>query len=556
MIMNKKKLVMATLLVFTLTTSMFSATAVHAQEELLDTKNQREVSTITAENDSTEHHFDSGFDSSLTTATHHYLTCTDEGCSETKAEAHKLIWYIKNYADDKTAGEAVEQCEVCGYETGNEREIPAFSGSPVFTADTTIWDGESDLTFQIDAQGLNINSWNVYYRVELEGGTIGETEIPHNYGEEQTGILKLSASDIAIKDRLSNFGFTWDDVKEIVFGVNFTKTDSFDGISQIETHLINREISIKPDSTSTEPGVPTYSPTLSLTSSTWTGENDIVLNTQAKGGNVELAEIYLYISGVSIGGIRVTPEIKLDSEGNGLITFNNSDLKNAKMFGPNGGEAIDWTEIDKMEISFSYELAGEYKIKTVYVPVDFKTSNPTGTTTITSDSGVTMVLPENAPDNLKLKVIEITDTDEKSAIDKVVNIDGDKIKIFDLSLLLNGQVYEYNGQFTSTVSFPVPDGWDMSRLALYYFNEDTKEVTPVTFSVDKENGTVVFSTNHFSKYVLVQKDTTTAQSTQAANIPKTGDQTNTGLYISLFAMSALGIVVLAVLEKKKALGNK
>ena len=103
---------------------------------------------------------------------------------------------------------------------------------------------------------------------------------------------------------------------------------------------------------------------------------------------------------------------------------------------------------------------------------------------------------------LELKVTVSTDTNEKSAIEKVIKIDGDKIKTFDLSLLLNGQAYEYNGQFTSTVSLLVPDGWDMSKLALYYFNEDTKEVTPVTFSVDEKNGMVVFSTNHFSKYVL------------------------------------------------------
>ena len=300
---------------------------------------------------------------------------------------------------------------------------------------------------------------------------------------------------------------------------------------------------------------PAYSPTLTLVSSTWTGENDIILNTQTKGGTIALAEMYLWIDGSSIGGIYVTPEMKLDSEGNGTITFNSNDLKKATMLGPNGKE-VDWTKIDQMEILFEYELDGAYEMKTVYVPVEIKASSPEKTTTITNSSGVTMVLPENAPDNLELKVTVSTDTNEKSAIEKVIKIDGDKIKTFDLSLLLNEQAYEYNGQFTSTVSLLVPDGWDMSKLALYYFNEDTKEVTPVTFSVDEENGIVVFSTNHFSKYVLVQKDTATEENKQITDTPRTGDQTNVGLYTLMFAVSILCIAVLVVLKKNKALEHK
>ena len=82
-----------------------------------------------------------------------------------------------------------------------------------------------------------------------------------------------------------------------------------------------------------------------------------------------------------------------------------------------------------------------------------------------------------------------------------------------------------------------------------------RQVTPVTFSVDKENGVVVFNTSHFSKYVLVQKDTATEENKQITVTTKTGDQTNVVLYTSLFAMSVLGIAVLTVLRKKKAFGK-
>ena len=38
--------------------------------------------------------------------------------------------------------------------------------------------------------------------------------------------------------------------------------------------------------------------------------------------------------------------------------------------------------------------------------------------------------------------------------------------------------------------------------------------------------------------------------------PKTGDQTNVGLFTSLLVISALGIAILAVFKKKKALEHK
>lgn len=272
----------------------------------------------------------------------------------------------------------------------------------------------------------------------------------------------------------------------------------------------------------------------------------------------------------------MTPEVNLDSDGNGKIVFKNSDLQNAAMFGPNGEEEINWSEIDQMEIGIYFERDGQYKGRIIYVPVDFAVSGPTEpteptepseTTTITNESGVTMVLPEGAPDQLELTVTVSGGAEEKAAVQKVIQVDGDKIKTFDLSLLFSGQPYEYNGQFTSTVSLPVPEGWNLDALALYYFNESTKEVTPVLFSVDRENGTVVFATNHFSKYVLVQKDaavedengetteetvkeTTQKESTKVIDTPKTGDSANVGLYTALLIISALGIAVVVLLRKK------
>ena len=352
-----------------------------------------------------------------------------------------------------------------------------------------------------------------------------------------------------------------------------TNTESLADESEQSTYE-----TVAAESESIEPDIPEYTPSVTLASSTWTGQSDIVLDTQAKGGNVKFQESYIYVESVSLGGIDVTPEMNLDSDGNGTIVFKNSDLQNATMFGSNGEAEVDWSKIDQIEISIGFELDGQYKSKFVYVPVDFIVSEPeteteseiepepTEKVTIKNESGIIMELPEGAPDHLELKVNVSNGADEKSAVQKVIQIDSDKIKTFDLSLLFNGQPYEYNGQFTSTVSLPVPDGWNLNELALYYFNENTKEVIPVLFSVDRENEMVVFATNHFSKYILVQKDvtredatkedTTKKESTKVIDTPKTGDSANVGLYTSLFTISGLCIIVFALLRKKKVSENR
>lgn len=291
-----------------------------------------------------------------------------------------------------------------------------------------------------------------------------------------------------------------------------------------------------------------YAPTAELASATWTGDGDIIINVKSAGEDPRamICEMYAWSNGSSIGGVFVqNTEFTFDSEGNGTIAFRSADLKAGQLIGENGPENIDWTKIDQLEVSFSVSSGADSKFLRVYAPIAVKGSAPANTVTIKGDAGVTMAVPESAPAGLKLNVVASNGAEEKAAVGKVVKIAGDKIKTFDLSLTLDGEVYKYDGQFTSAVTLNVPEGWDLNNLALYYFNEETKEVTPVEFTVNKANGTVTFTTNHFSKYVLVQKE-----AAQNADSPKTGDQTNTVLYTSLLVMGAMGV---AVLKRKKAL---
>lgn len=114
----------------------------------------------------------------------------------------------------------------------------------------------------------------------------------------------------------------------------------------------------------------TETPSLTLVSSTWDGENDIVFNVQAKDTKVELLEMYIYSNGSSIGSIYVKPDKAVDDSGNGTINISNNELKNIKtLIGPDN-QTFNWSQIEQIEMVFSFSKGEELSsFKTVYVPV-------------------------------------------------------------------------------------------------------------------------------------------------------------------------------------------
>lgn len=114
----------------------------------------------------------------------------------------------------------------------------------------------------------------------------------------------------------------------------------------------------------------TETPSLTLVSSTWDGENDIVFNVQAKDTKVELLEMYIYSNGSSIVSIYVKPDKAVDDSGNGTITISNNELKNIKtLIGPDN-QTFNWSQIEQIEMVFSFSKGEELSsFKTVYVPV-------------------------------------------------------------------------------------------------------------------------------------------------------------------------------------------
>lgn len=155
------------------------------------------------------------------------------------------------------------------------------------------------------------------------------------------------------------------------------------------------------------------------------------------------------------------------------------------------------------------------------------------------------------PSNTVLEVASITEgTTYNTVKTALANIS--KFKIFDITLKSNGVAIQPNGKVK--ISIPVPTEFDKSKLVVYRV-EDNGDKTEYAVTVNGDVAT--FETDHFSTYVLAEKETT--QNTENTNnktdrkkddTPKTG--TIAGIYfmIPVALMSAVGIIAFRRKETK------
>lgn len=320
-----------------------------------------------------------------------------------------------------------------------------------------------------------------------------------------------------------------------------------------------------------------YAPTASAELKEWTGNEDIIISVDAKGGI--LAEDYPPVEFQNNGEhlcatAAYNAVINMDENGKGTITITNEEVKDMIARWENAG--IDFSSCTTISIYLGFANLNVDPVVTegviIDIPYNYSPSESEETVTLEDESGVTMTLPESESENMQLKVVVTNGETERYAVEKVVQIDENKIQTFDVSLLKNGEPYVYNGQFESVISLPIPGGWDINRLVLYYYNDVTGEVESVPFSVDIENSMVTFNTTHFSKYVLAQKavspsseitdnqtnsteDNQTLTENETGNkIPQTGDADDSGLYTAILII--VGFAIVAFVCNKKMQKNR
>lgn len=78
---------------------------------------------------------------------------------------------------------------------------------------------------------------------------------------------------------------------------------------------------------------------------------------------------------------------------------------------------------------------------------------------------------------------------------------GKETKIFDISMLVDGKTVQPNGKVK--VKIPVPQGFDPNECKVYYVNIKTGKIEEINSYC--ENGYIIFETDHFSYYAIVDE---------------------------------------------------
>ena len=147
--------------------------------------------------------------------------------------------------------------------------------------------------------------------------------------------------------------------------------------------------------------------------------------------------------------------------------------------------------------------------------------------------------------DLKLKVTKV---------DEIASSLSDKLGTFllyDIKLVdENGNTVQPKG--TVTVGIPVPEGFDIDKLVVYYIDE---EGNLIEYPIVVKDGVAYFETDHFSYYALAEKqgNSLTTQSTTETQTDSNKPNPSTGAQdlTAVLAAAAVSLMGLVVLGKKK-----
>ncbi len=150
------------------------------------------------------------------------------------------------------------------------------------------------------------------------------------------------------------------------------------------------------------------------------------------------------------------------------------------------------------------------------------------------------------PQGARLVVEPITSGADYDKASAALLDTGKKFKLYNIHVVdAQGNEIQPNGAVTT--SYPIPAGYNASRLAVYRMNEDgTKTLIKGTV----ENGVYSVMQKSFSQYALVETGSTITDAQNTANFPQTGDNTILGVLIFM-ALASAGAVAVTLLTKKR-----
>lgn len=189
--------------------------------------------------------------------------------------------------------------------------------------------------------------------------------------------------------------------------------------------------------------------------------------------------------------------------------------------------------------------------------IEIEVTKETPITTVTNpDSGISATGP--IPAGCTVAADELTEGELYDAVKASVNTVSDQFQLLDICLLDGDQTVQPDGSIV--VTLPVPDGFD-GLLGVFRLEEDG--TFTLLDSIDNEDGTLSFLTEHLSYYVIVNfddssseeppvPDQVTPSTPEPAPAPGQGDSPNTGDagIIGVAALALLGGAAVLTLRKR------
>ena len=183
---------------------------------------------------------------------------------------------------------------------------------------------------------------------------------------------------------------------------------------------------------------------------------------------------------------------------------------------------FDVNTIGKQTVTFTFDGM------TATAPI-----NVWGETFSDETSGITVKVGEGDYGVTAVTVADSENTNVAAAIANVIS--GDSYKAYDISLVFDTGYSETTA--TKTVTLPIPEG--VTNPAVYYVSATGSVVTPMETTVN-EDGTVSFTTTHFSTYVVGESTEITVPENETASGSTTTGGTETKTIYKLVSSLTAG----------------
>lgn len=260
--------------------------------------------------------------------------------------------------------------------------------------------------------------------------------------------------------------------------------------------------------------------------------------------------------------LAFAPKVEI-LEGAELVTRSNGDYSNTL----SSSETWSFTGLGTVKLKVQYTTILPQNIPdycdcysnpyTAEKIIEIEVTKETPITTVTNpDSGISATGP--IPAGCTVAADELTGGELYDAVKASVNTVSDQFQLLDICLLDGDQTVQPDGAIV--VTLPVPDGFD-GLLGVFRLEEDG--TFTLLDSIDNEDGTLSFLTEHLSYYVIVNfddssseeplvPDQVTPSTPEPAPAPGQGDSPNTGDagIIGVAALALLGGAAVLTLRKK------